>query len=190
MATAGRFRAPDMDTIAGRLAAISSLINVRYYAGSDENWKNLYSEVYALRDTASASNPSDNRRPDFSQADIDGGRILRYWQDENSALEGIIYRMNIVERTPDKLVYTIVNETAAKALFLTASQPGEFRQYYAIEREQGDVWRYYSLIEARVGAGPFSLSSRSFRSRATAYYRHIAGYPTQAPTADSLAAQR
>jgi hypothetical protein len=178
MATSGRFRAASMDEIAGRLARISSLLSVRYYAGRDENWKNLYTKAHALADVPQP-NEAALRRPDFTQSDIQSGHALRFWQEENSALKGIAYRLTIVERTNDRLVYAIVNETPAKALFFTASEPGEFRQFYAIERDRADVWRYYSLVEARIGAGPISPSTRSFRSRAIAYYRHIAGYPTE-----------
>jgi len=174
MATAGRFRTDGgMEEIAGRLAQISKLKTVRYYAGRDESWKNLYSEAYALADGT-----TDQRRPDYNQTDIQSGRSLRYWQEENSLLSGIAYRINVVERTDDRLVYTIVNETAAKAMFLTVTEPGEFRQFYVVERESGPIWHYYSLVEARI-TGPVTPASRAFQSRAVAYYRHLGGYPTE-----------
>jgi len=171
MAAVGRFRADGgMEAIAGRLAAITDLLKVRYFA-FDEGWKNLYTGAHAL------SESGDTRRADFTADDIQTGRTLRFFKDENSALGGIIYRISIIERTNTRLVYTIVNETAAKALMFTASEPGEFRQYYFIEREKDDIWRYYNLVEARVGAGPFSVSSRSFQSRAIAHFRQLADYP-------------
>jgi hypothetical protein len=172
MATAGRFKSDNVDTIAARLAAISTLTSVRYHASRDESWKNLYSGAHAVADDT-----GDTRRADFSAADITTDRTLRYWQEENSLLSGITYRLKIVERTDDRLVYTIVNESPAKALLMTVSDPGEFRQYYALEREDGDTWRYYSMVEARIG-GP-APASRSFQSRAIAYYRHLTGYPTE-----------
>jgi hypothetical protein len=178
MVTTGRFRADGgMAEIAGRLAQVSKLKTVRYYAGSDESWKNLYTEAYALADGAPGGG-ANGRRPDYTQDDVQNGRTLRYWQEENSMLSGIVYRIKIVERTDDRLVYTIVNESAAKAMLMTVTEPGEFRQHYVVERDSGTIWRYYSLVEARIG-GPITPSARSFQSRAIAYYRHLAGYPTE-----------
>jgi len=174
MAAVGRFRTEGgMQAIAGRLAAISELIKVRYFA-FDEGWKNLYTEAHALADGS-----GETERSDFTADDIQAGRTLRFWKDENSALGGIVYRMSIIERTDTRLVYTIVNESPAKAMMITASEPGEFRQYYFVERDQDDSWRYYNIVEADVGAGPFSVSSRSFQSRAIAHFRQLAGYPTE-----------
>lgn len=172
MAAVGRFKTDGgMNDIAGRLAAISDLTKVRYFA-FDEGWKNLYTGAYALPDETGTT-----KRADFSADDIQTGRVLRFWKEENSALGGIVYRLSIIERTDRRLIYTIVNESAAKALMFTASEPGEFRQYYFLERDQGDIWRYYNIVEARVGAGPFSVSSRSFQSRAIAHFRQLADYP-------------
>ena len=177
MAAVGRFKTEGgMDVIAGRLAAITDLLKVRYFA-FDEGFKNLYTGAYALGDSG------DAKRADFAQNDIQTDRVLRFWKEENSALGGIIYRLNILERTENRLVYTIVNETAAKALMFTASEPGEFRQYYFVERDQDDTWRYYNIVEAKVGAGPFSVSSRSFQSRAIAHFRQLAAYAYETPWA-------
>jgi hypothetical protein len=171
----GRFHIDGgMDEIAGRLAAISELTKVRYYA-FDENWKNLYNDAYALADGT-----GDAKRPDFSAGDIQTSRMLRFWKEENSALGGIAYRLSIIERSDTRLAYTIVNESPAKAFLFNASEPGEFRQYYFVERDpDGGDWRYYSIVEARIGAGPFNVSSRSFQSRAIAHFRQIAGYPME-----------
>ena len=174
MAAVGRFRIDgDMDAITQRLATISDLLKVRYFA-FDEGWKNLYTEAHALTDGS-----GETKRPDFIPDDIQTGRTLRFFKEENSSLGGIVYRLSILERTEDRLVYTIVNESPAKALMFTASEPGAFRQYYFIERYNDDSWRYYNIVEARIGAGPFSVSSRSFQSRAIAHFRQMAGYPMQ-----------
>ena len=176
MAAVGRFKTEGgMDAIAGRLAAISDLLKVRYFA-FDKGWKNLYTGAYALPD-----GNSDAKRADFSADDIQTGKTLRFWKEENSALGGIVYRISVLERTENRLVYTVVNETAAKALMFTASEPGEFRQYYFVERDQDNTWRYYNIVEARIGAGPFSVSSRSFQSRAIAHFRQLAGYQYETP---------
>jgi len=178
VATAGRFRiAGGIEALADRVARISALTNIRYFSVRREEWQPLFVQAYALEDVPTDS-PTKARRADFTTDDVVTGRALRYWQEENSLLSGVVYRATVRERTADRLVYAIVNESPMKAMFLRAIEAGEFRQLYFLEREAGDVWRYYSLVEARTRMGPFTLSNRSYINRAAAYYRHIAGIPT------------
>lgn len=182
IATAGRFRiAGGIDALADRVARVSALTTIRFYSVRDEEWQPLFVQAYALGEGAYET-PVQARRPDFTAADIQTGFTTRFWKEENSLLSPVVYRLAVRERTPDRLVYTIVNENVVKALFLRAIEPGELRQLYVIERDpdsaSGDVWRYYSLVEARTRTGPFRLSARSYINRAGAYYRYMAGIPT------------
>jgi hypothetical protein len=180
VATAGRFRvAGGIEELAGRVGAISNHTSIRYFSVRDEEWQPLFRQAYAIDDLVSTA-PASARRGDFAAADVQTGRTMRFWQEENSLLSPVTYRLTIRERTENRLVYTIVNETAGKAMFLRAIEPGEFRQLYVLERDEseGNVWRYYSLAEARTKMGPFNLSSRSYINRAGAYFRYIAGLPT------------
>ena len=170
IAAAGRFEsAGGVAAVAERVARISALTAIRYYSVSDSRWKQLFVDAYALGDAPSPATDVA-RRADFNDDEIETGRILRFSQEENAILSPVIYRLSVIERTQDRLIYTIVNESAAKALFFRAGEPGDFRQYYVIEREAGNLWRYYGLAAARIRTGPFSLSSRSFMNRAIAYY--------------------
>ncbi len=179
IATAGRFEsAGGVAAVAERLARISALTAIRYYSVRDSRWKQLFVDAYALG-AAPSPGTDEARRTDFNADDIETGRILRFSQEENAILSPVTYRLTVIERTQDRLIYTIVNESAAKALFFRAGEPGDFRQYYEIEREAENLWRYYSLAAARIRTGPFSLPSQSFINRAIAYYRHIAGYSTE-----------
>ena len=177
--TAGRFESESgVAAIAGRLARISALTTIRYYSVRDSRWKQLFVDAYALGD-APTPGTGEARRVDFSDDDLVTGRTLRFSQEENAILSPVIYRLSVIERTQDRLIYTIVNESAAKALLFRAGEPGDIRQYYVIEREAGNLWRFYSLAAARIWTGPFSLPTQSFINRAIAYYRHIAGFPTE-----------
>ncbi len=179
IATAGRFESESgVAAIAGRLARISALTAIRYYSVRDSRWKQLFVDAYALGD-APRPGTSEARRVDFSADDLVTGHTLRFSQEENAILSPVIYRLSVIERTQDRLIYTIVNESAAKALLFSASEPGDIRQYYVIEREAGNLWRFYSLAAARIWTGPFSLPTQSFINRAIAYYRHISGFPTE-----------
>jgi hypothetical protein len=178
IATAGRFRfAGGIDAIAERVARISALTSIKYFSVREEGWQPLFNASFALKD-GPTNKPSQARRPDFTPDDLVPGRPLRFWQEENSLLSPVTYRLTVRERTEDRLVYTIVNEGAVKAMFLRAIEPGEMRQLYVVERDGGDIWRYYSLVDARTKTGPFTLSARSYINRAAAYYRYIADIPT------------
>lgn len=170
IATAGRFHEPGgIDAVARRVGQISRLTGIRYFSVRNEGWRTLYAQAHALD-----GNGAD-RRDDFSAAEVVPGTTLRFLQEENSLLSPVVYRLNVRERSADRLVYEIVNETPLRALFLRAGEPGDFRQIYAIEREAGETLRYYSLVDVRFRTGPFSLSSWSFRYRAHAYFRFVAG---------------
>jgi hypothetical protein len=62
---------------------------------------------------------------------------------------------------------------------ITLFPPGEAQSVYLLERESPDIWRYYSL--ARTGKKASSLTEghdASLINRAVAYYRYLAGIPT------------
>lgn len=175
IATAGRFESVGgVAAVAERLARISALTTIRYYSVTEDAWKQLFTQARALGDVPEPG-AADVTRGDFGAEDLEAGRTLRYAQKENSMLSSVVYRLTVTERTQDRFVYSIVNESPASVMFLTVGESGDFRQHYVVEREAGDLWRYYSLAAARIRTGPFSPSTRSFINRAVAYYRHVAG---------------
>jgi hypothetical protein len=177
VATAGRFHEPGGATaIAERIAHISARLDIKAYSVHDRRYKLLYKSAFALDDGIGAATQA--RRADFTSADIQSGRALRFWEEENSLLEGTAYRLTVRERTENRIVYSVVNESALTTWLFTAVRPGEFRQLYVLEREQDDVWRFYGYAEARAHLGPFRLSTGSYINRANAYFHYVAGQPT------------
>jgi hypothetical protein len=174
--TAGRFSEPGgAAAIAARIAHISARLDIKAYSVHDRRYKQLYKTAFALDD---GMGPSQSRRADFTGADLQPGRALRFWEEENSLLQGTAYRLTVRERTENRIVYSVVNESALTTWLFTAVRPGEFRQLYVLEREQDDVWRFYGYAEARARLGPFKLSSGSYINRANAYFHYVAGQPT------------
>jgi hypothetical protein len=58
-------------------------------------------------------------------------------------------------------------------------RPGEVQSIYFLDRESADIWRYYSI--ARTGRNATRLVSgheSSSINRAVAFYRSLAGIPT------------
>lgn len=174
-ATAGRFRmAGDTDELAGHLARVSRMTGIVYWSTTREQWRPLFDEAFAL------ARPDPNaRRADFLTGDVVPGAELYSWLKENNPTVGVVFRTTVHERTPDRLVFETVNVTAIKVkllLFtLEIAGPEEFRQLYFVQREQDDVWQFYSLNrmgQARTLAG---TSAASYRNRAEAYFRYLAG---------------
>lgn len=173
-ATAGRFRmAGDTDALATHLARVSRMASIDYWSTTRARWRPLFDEAFAL------TQPDPNaRRGDFTKDDVVPGAELYSWLKENNPTAGIVYRTKVHERTPDRLVYETVNVTAIEAKLLLFTRkiagPEEFRQLYFVEREQDDIWHFYSLNrmgQARTFSG---TSAASFRNRAEAYFRYLA----------------
>ena len=63
--------------------------------------------------------------------------------------------------------------------FVTLFHPGEMQSVYFLDRESDNVWRYYSI--ARTGRNASRLATgheSSSINRAVAFYRSLAGIPT------------
>jgi hypothetical protein len=87
--------------------------------------------------------------------------------------------MRILKVSPDRLVVSTENVSTLRYLLIPLFQPGEIQSVYFLERESPDVWRYYSI--ARTGKNASSLTAgheASSINRAVAYYRQMAGIPT------------
>ena len=175
IATAGRFRHDgDVTTILDRLGAVSDLNSVHYWSHTRKIWRPLIMDANALN----TANP-DDIRGNFSEAELVPGHDVYMWQHENTPAREVVYRLQVLERTPDRAVLALENTDPLKYLFLTVFESGEYQFLYFFERESGNVWRYYSLI--RIGAGFNPLvrdGGPSYINRAAAMFRHFAGLPT------------
>jgi len=175
LAAAGRFTfVGDSDSLAARVVRISDMTNIVYWSSTRRIWRKLFKEAEAL------SGPDRSAsRADFDADDFVPGAELYYWVEENNPTAGIVYQLLVHERTPDRLVFESVNRTPLKAklLFLqaTLAESGEFRQRYTIEREDGDTWRYYSLVRLGEAGSRAGTSAANYRNRAQAYFRYLAG---------------
>jgi hypothetical protein len=175
IATAARFtNTMDTDAIAARVARVSNYRLIRYYSKHRERWRPMVKDAFALSEHRGAfADPDKHRRDDFSEADLETNRMLRYWVKDNSLLGGVVYRLTVRERSNDRLVFDIQNETPLTFVIVDVVPAGEFRQLHVFEREDGEVWRYYALAVGRVKW--FRPSVESFANRALSYFRHMAG---------------
>jgi len=87
--------------------------------------------------------------------------------------------MRILSAAADRLVFETENVTTVRYLLMPLFHPGDIQSIHFLEREPEDVWRYYSIM--RTGKNSSSLipgKEASAVNSAVAFYRHLAGIPT------------
>lgn len=177
VATAARFRSDGgIDGVVNRLAGVSGYTAIRYWSVSRQTWRPLITAAHAL-----ASADRNSKRADFAASDFVPGVVLHFWQEEATPADELVYRLEVRERSANRLLIALSNASEADYLLVTLFDPGDFQTFISVHRETGDTWRYYALQRASTGV---DLSTRSHRAsyvnRAAALFRFIAGQPTDA----------
>jgi hypothetical protein len=175
VALAGKFRFEgSADDLLTRIGAVSALRGIRYWSVSDNEWRTLIEHASAL-EGPDLSRP----RPDFVAAELKKARIVYFAQDDNRTAGEIIYRLEIRDLAPDRLVVATENVSPVRQFMLTLVDSGGLQALHFLNRDSPGVWRYYVL--ARTSEDVSSLlgvSQRSYVNRAVAFYRHFIGVPT------------
>jgi hypothetical protein len=172
--TVARFRyTSGTEGLLRHIGAISQRAGMRYWSTSHQQWQTLIVSAHAL-----TGSQSGRRRQDFTPDEMQAGKVLYLEQADN--LSGpSIHRLHIAEVSSDRLVFDLENVSTMRYLFVTLFQPGEMQSIYFLDRESADVWRYYSI--ARTGRNASRLATgheSSWINRAVAFYRSLAGIPT------------
>jgi hypothetical protein len=172
--TVGRFRnTSGVDALRHRTGAASEMAGMLYWSTTGKRWQALITDAYAL-----AGPSGDRRRKDFSLNEIVEGRSL-YMQQEDNLLGKAAYRIRIDTASADRLVVATENTSTIRYMGIPLFPPGELQSICFLERESNSVWRYYSI--ARMGKQVSLLTAghdASLINRAVAWYRYMAGIPT------------
>jgi hypothetical protein len=173
-AIAGRFRSTrGAAALRTRIGAISEMKGTRYWSTTHKDWRTLIDDAFATNSPTPVK-----RRMDFSADEIREGASVYFQQTDNLSGKAI-YRMHILQSTPDRLVFETENVTTMRYLLYPLFHPGDLQAIYFLDRESSDVWRYFSMV--RTGSNASGLSSgheASSINRAVAYYRFVAGIPS------------
>ncbi len=156
-----------------RIGAISELAGIRYWSTTHKRWQTFIMSAYALSDA-----DGDRRREDFSPGEMTGGKSL-YFQQEDNLSGKVIYRMRIRSASPDRLVFDTENTGTVHYLLMPIFRPGGIQSITFLDHESQDVWRYYSIMRTSKNASLLAAGSEaSSINRAVAFYRYLAGIPT------------
>ena len=85
--------------------------------------------------------------------------------------------MQVLENGPDRVTVAVENVTSVRFLLVPLFAPGDVRCTSYFERLSPEVWGYYGRWGIRAGAQTSGHEASSV-NRALAFYRHIAGIPT------------
>jgi hypothetical protein len=175
VAAAGRFAVPGgVDTLAARVGGIAAMGGLRYWSVSREAWQPLYD-----RSTAVTGPDGATPRGDFAADELGAGAAVHILQDPGDRVGPMVQRLTVLERDADALEIEIVNVTAGEALLLEVIPAGGLRSRVRLDREDGDVWRYYALTRVDdILPGPLRPPRASWINRAVALYRWVAGIPS------------
>jgi hypothetical protein len=175
IALAGSFRHDgDVEDLLSRFGAVSALTGIRYWSVSDKAWQPLVTEATALSAPDAA-----RRRSDFAVAEMVLGQVLYLAQRDNRSSGPVVYRMHLQEIRPGRLVIQTENVTVIRLWLLPLFGPGDVQVVYFLERLSVDVWGYYSLLRTDTASNLLRGGHEaSYINRAVAFYRHLAGIPT------------
>ena len=166
VALAGEFRfAGTVDDLLVRLGAFSTYRSIRYWSASRHGWQDLVSDAGRVGG------------PDLGASDLVAGSSFDYF--ENDRAGRTVYRLKVLECTPERVVLASENVTPIRAALLTAFDPGALQSVTFLDRRSPGLWSYYQIIRAGHGASSLALGSEaSYVNRSAALYRYVAGIPT------------
>ena len=160
-------------TILALLARISNLTTIRYWSTTRNQWRYLIPEATAL----SGPDPA-HRRADFDRAELRTGTIF-FWQEENTPLRAVTYRMSARVVNAQTVVVEIYNALPARAGPFITIPPGHHEFLYLFRQHDNEMWSLYGLM--RSGSGPrlgARAGRKSYGNRAVALFRYLAGERT------------
>ncbi len=172
--TVARFRhSSGAEGLLRRIGAISGHTGIRYWSTTRKRWKVLIIDSHALSDASGG-----RRREDFSPGEMGEGKDL-YFQQEDNLSGKAIHRIRIRSASPDRLVFDTENISTIRYMLVPMFRPGGMQTITFLDRESDDVWRYYSITRTSRSANLLTAGyEASSINRAVAFYRYLAGIPT------------
>jgi hypothetical protein len=174
VALAARFHSPfSLDALAARLVAVSQHPAIRIWAVTRQEWRPLALDAWAL------DGPGDNqRRADPAGEALVAGRDF-YYVERTDVGGRTLYRLHVVEHTPQRIVLTTENVTAIRAALVTLFEPGALQMATVLSNDGPSAWSFYEISRAGADSSSFVAGYQSaYLNRLEAMRRYMAGLPT------------
>jgi len=156
-----------------RIGAISERAGMRYWSTTHKRWQTLIVDAHVVTGAQHSQ-----RRQDFTPDEMKVGGALYFEQSDNLTGKAT-YRMQIVEKSADRIVFTVENTSTIHYSVVTLLRPGEMQSIYFLNRESERVWLFYGMVRTGKNANKRVAGNESSSiNRAVAFYRFIAGIPT------------
>jgi hypothetical protein len=169
----GAFAAAGTDDVLTRIGAISSLKGIKYWSVKDADWQTLITDAEALESM------QGKVRTDFSPAELKAGKAFYFRQSDNRSSGSVLYRLEILEITPERVGMAVENVSPVKYMLFTVLRPGDVRSVYVFEKIRDGAWAYYNLYGVRERwPPPREDTAKSYGNRAVAMFRHFTGVLT------------
>lgn len=167
----GRLAAASAEKMLQRFATVSGLRDLPYWSFSENRRETLIREAVPVTDKGEPIPASD-----FALNDMKNGNDLFFRQTDNRSAGGVVYRMQVLEQAPHRLLITVENTSPVKFLFMTLFQPGDLQTVYLLEQAKDRTWGYYNLSGIRGSSWATGQGSeKSYMSRALSMFAHFAG---------------
>lgn len=157
-----------IEEIAKRLGAISTTQGLPYWSVTDQGWRELVSEAYALK-----SKNAKSMRSDFTNQEILSARTLFFAQNDTRSWGLNTYSLRVISSSPDRLVVESRNTSPVRLGPITLFHPDDAKSVLFIDRMESRTWRYFSL--SVIQSSPLPIREKSVINRQAAFYRLLIG---------------
>ena len=167
VALAGHFDYPGtVSDLAARLGAISESKGMRYWSVSDDGWRKLVSDAFALKIPNAKS-----ARADFTSQEVLSGQTLYFAQKDTRSSGTNVLGMTVLDSSADNLVFKSYNESAIRMGPIKLIRAEDAQSILFLTRADDSTWRYYSLAVIKRSA--LAARKKSLINRQYAFFRFL-----------------
>ena len=158
--------AGSVEEIALRLGAISKTQGLTYWSVTNQKWRELISDAYALESLNVKS-----VRSDFVEQEILSGENLFFAQNDTRSWGLNVYSIRTISSSADHLVLESHNASSVRFGPITIFKPDDALSILFFHRLDTTTWKYYSLSVIKSSA--LSAPEKSLINRQAALFRFL-----------------
>ena len=152
--------------LAARLGAISESKGMLYWSVSDEDWRKLVSDAFALK-----SPDVNSARANFTSREVLSGQPLFSAQEDTRSWGTNVLGMIVLDSSADNIVLKSYNKTAIRMGPIKLIRSEDAQSILFLTRVDDSTWKYYSLAVIKRGA--LAARKKSLINRQYAFFRFL-----------------